>query len=127
MNAEIWIIIAQIAIPSIIALLAAGISSQMQIRAMRQIANPTLNQPKLRIADAVQLFQKIKPFIFPTVGFIATLYSLSDKLLSDEPLTRISVFFIAFYTAMLILYVSLGLTTFLVFKILKQLDNDENT
>ena len=96
-----WTIIAQIAIPSAIALLIG----YWQVKTMRSIANVTENQQEFSTARANQPFQKIKLFILPSIGFLAIIFGVYIELASEKPLTRFDVFIISFNTTMLLFYI----------------------
>ncbi|HYX72521.1 MAG TPA: hypothetical protein VE732_07105, partial [Nitrososphaera sp.] len=116
-NESIWKTLAPIIIPSIIALLCA----YWQVRVMRAVANPALNQQKPERNTIRKLTRFVKEFWTLLVQIAVFSVALLLELLNPSPLTRLSVFMIAFYLAAIALLSSELLTLHLVRKFFLEL------
>ena len=115
MNYDAWVLIAQIAIPSLIALLAA----YWQIRVAKAIANPKEKRPFFQTRFGKFLKEWGIVILFVT-GCLNSISSVIFEMNTTEPITRYTIFRIAFHLSSTVFFLS-GIATTLIYKNLNQL------
>jgi hypothetical protein len=100
MTKEVWIAIAQIVIPSIVAVLIA----LWQVRMMRALATPGQPRPKTirNIAGQIRHFMNVYGYKVICIGL--PVYIIKGQLTDEAPLTKwsigvivVNLFFLSFY------------------------------